>query len=46
MEVKNEDNEVVTKFEYLEKIGVDHFQKLFKEDEKVSKEEAVKLAQL
>ena len=46
MEVKNEDNEVVTKFEYLEKIGVDHFQKLFKEDENVSKEKEMKLSQL
>ena len=46
MEVKNEDNEVVTKFEYLAKRGVDHFQKLFKEDEKVYQEKALKLSQL
>ena len=46
MEVKNEDNEVVTKFENLAKVGLDHFRELFKEDENVSKEEAVKLAQL
>ena len=38
------DNEVVTKFEDLEKMGVDHFHKLFKEDENVSKEKEMKLS--
>ena len=46
MEVKNEDNEVATKFEDLVKMGVDHFHKHLKEDEKVSKEKAMKLSHL
>ena len=37
---------MLTKFEDLEKVGLNHFQKLFEEDEKVSKKEAIKLAQL
>ena len=37
---------MVTKFEYLEKMGVDHFHKHFKEDEKFSEEKAMKFSQL
>ena len=44
-ELKNEDNEVVTRFEDLAKVEVVHFGKIFKHDEKVSLVDVVKLSQ-
>ena len=45
-ELKNEGNEVVTRFKDMAKAGLVHFRKIFIQDENVSLAAVVKLAQL